>query len=524
MRHVGRWSVTMTVMAVALSLYTGNLCAAAEAGPAADAKVTGQPVSMRVSGMAKRQTSRMMEKGVRPGDRMPPVVLHDMKTQEATSAIGRNHRAALLYMAQPISHSIQLDKKLQFMQDMQKKYKGRADFYIVFPATPNQSRFQELQDWDIDLPKLYTDQDSYGKLGNMEQLIFIDRDGYVRYAMNTWGMGNQALENILKEVMTTPLPKDAGERQQRMLTEAEHRQEMHKELHLPEAWPKTVQVATVWRDGILKDLTYRAANEAAQDPLLRRPVMEAAWADQQQDYVRAAAACEEALRLKPDNAHLHALRAYNWLLQGNERKACDELKRAVSLSPHDAGLCWNLALLEYNQGRPLEAAHWLEQADRTYIPAREQVYYASWLSIYGGKPEEGLARYADWLAKDMNPARGNTDYALLLIQAGRYEKAASYLGKALQYLDTEGHGSLQQAFRSQLHAQKAWCEWKSHKNRTALADITKALEGEKSQYWANWNDLRDWIRHDLGLTAEKRDGHRKHEAVPLPTLSEDWKD
>ena len=58
----------------------------------------------------------------------------------------------------------------------------------------------------------------------------------------------------------------------------------------------------------MKDLTYRAANEAAQDPLLRRPVMEAAWADQQQDYVRAAAACEEALRLKPDNAHLHALR------------------------------------------------------------------------------------------------------------------------------------------------------------------------------------------------------------------------
>ena len=118
---MGRWSVTMTVMAVALSLYTGNLCAAAEAGPAVDAKVTGQPVSMRVSGMAKRQSGRMMEKGVRPGDRMPPVVLHDMKTQEATSAIGRNHRAALLYMAQPISHSIQLDKKLQFMQDMQKK-------------------------------------------------------------------------------------------------------------------------------------------------------------------------------------------------------------------------------------------------------------------------------------------------------------------------------------------------------------------------------------------------------------------
>lgn len=94
----------------------------------------------------------------------------------------------------------------------------------------------------------------------------------------------------------------------------------------------------------------------------------------------------------------------------------------------------------------------------------------------------------------------------------------------MQYLDTEGHGSLQQAFRSQLYAQKAWCEWKSHKNRMALADITKALEGEKSQYWANWNDLRDWIRHDMGLTAEKRDGHRKHEAVPLPTLSEDWKD
>lgn len=521
---MGKWLIRMTILTVTLALYTGSLCAATEVGTQTEAPADRQHIGMSSSGTVHRQSGKAMERGVRPGDRMPPVVLHDMKTQGVTSAIGQNHRATLLYMAQPISHSIQLDKKLQFMQDMQKKYKGRADFYIVFPAMPGESRFQELLDWDISLPKLYTDQDSYGKLGNMEQLIFIDHDGYVRYAMNTWGIGSQVLENILKEVMTTPLPKDARERQSRMLTEAEHRQEMHKELHLPEAWPKTVQVATVWRDGILKDLTYRVANEAAQDPLLRRPVMEAAWADQQQDYVRAAAACEEALRLKPDNAHLHALRAYNWLLQGNERKARDELKKAVLLSPHDAGLCWNLALLEYNQGRPLEAAHWLEQADRTYIPAREQVYYASWLSIYGGKTEEGLARYADWLSKDSNPARGNTDYALLLIQAGRYEKAASCLGKALQYLDTEEHGSLQQAFRSQLYAQKAWCEWKSHKNRTALADITKALEGEKSQYWANWNDLRDWIRHDLGLTAEKRGGHRKHEAVPLPTLSEDWKD
>lgn len=521
---MGKWSIRMTILTVTLALYTGSLCTATEVGTQTEAPAARQRIGMSSSETVHRQSGKAMERGVRPGDRMPPVVLHDMKTQGVTSAIGQNHRATLLYMAQPISHSIQLDKKLQFMQDMQKKYKGRADFYIVFPAMPGESRFQELRDWNISLSKLYANPASYGKLGRMEQLIFIDRDGYVRYAMNTWGIGNQSLEHMLKEVMTTPLPADAGERQEHLLAERIQRQEMHKELHLPEAWPKTVQVATVWRDGILKDLTYRAANEAAQDPVLYRPVMEAAWADQQQDYVRAAAACEEALRLKPDNAHLHALRAYNWLLQGNERKARDELKKAVLLSPHDAGLCWNLALLEYNQGRPLEAAHWLEQADRTYIPAREQVYYASWLSIYGGKTEEGLARYADWLAKDMNPARGNTDYALLLIQAGRYEKAASYLGKALQYLDTEEHGSLQQAFRSQLYAQKAWCEWKNHKNRTALADITKALEGEKRQYWANWNDLRDQIRHDMGLTAEKRDGHRKHEAVPLPTLSEDWKD
>lgn len=150
---------------------------------------------------------------------MLSVALYDMGTQKTVSNIGENHRAALLYMAQSIPHSIQLDKKLQFVQEMQKKYKGRADFYIVFPATPNQSRFQELRDWDISLPKLYTDQASYSKLGRMEQLIFIDRDGYVRYAMNTWGMGNQVLEHMLKEVMTTPLPADAGERQEHLLTE-----------------------------------------------------------------------------------------------------------------------------------------------------------------------------------------------------------------------------------------------------------------------------------------------------------------
>lgn len=521
---MGKWSIRMTILTVTLALYVGSLCVATEAGTQTETPAARQRIGMSSSGTVHRQSGKAMESGVRPGDRMPSVALYDMGTQKMVSNIGQNHRAALLYMAQSIPHSIQLDKKLQFVQEMQKKYKGRADFYIVFPATPNQSRFQELRDWDISLPKLYTDQASYSKLGRMEQLIFIDRDGYVRYAMNTWGMGNQVLEHMLKEVMTTPLPADAGERQVHLLTERIQRQEMHKELHLPEAWPKMVQVATVWRDGILKDLTYGAANQAAQDPVLYRPVMEAAWADQQQDYVRAAAACEEALRLKPDNAHLHALRAYNWLLQGNERKARDELKKAVLLSPHDAGLCWNLALLEYNQGRPLEAAHWLEQADRTYIPAREQAYYASWLSIYGGKVQEGLARYASWLAKDTNPARGNTDYALLLIQAGRYEDAAGYLGKALQCLDTERQGSLEQAFRSQLYAQKAWCEWKSHKNRTALADITKALEGEKRQYWANWNDLRDQIRQELGMKIEKRNGRGMNEPISLPTLSEDWKD
>ena len=221
---MGKWSIRMTILTVTLALYTGSLCAATEVGTQTEAPADRQHIGMSSSGTVHRQSGKAMERGVRPGDRMPPVVLHDMKTQGVTSAIGQNHRATLLYMAQPISHSIQLDKKLQFMQDMQKKYKGRADFYIVFPATPNQSRFQELLDWDIDLPKLYTDQDSYGKLGNMEQLIIIDHDGYVRYAMNTWGIGSQVLENILKEVMTTPLPKDARERQSRMLTEAEHRQ------------------------------------------------------------------------------------------------------------------------------------------------------------------------------------------------------------------------------------------------------------------------------------------------------------
>ena len=123
---MGKWSIRMTILTVTLALYVGSLCAATEAGTQTETPAARQRIGMSSSGTVHWQSGKAMESGVRPGDRMPSVALYDMGTQKTVSNIGQNHRAALLYMAQSIPHSIQLDKKLQFVQEMQKKYKGRA--------------------------------------------------------------------------------------------------------------------------------------------------------------------------------------------------------------------------------------------------------------------------------------------------------------------------------------------------------------------------------------------------------------
>ena len=220
------------------------------------------------------------------------------------------------------------------------------------------------------------------------------------------------------------LAKSPGDLDARMALAEHYREQGHPELALDHygiaaaRFPDNAQV----RLAAAKTLRQMDANSEASEVLL------AYWRSHPKDtppsllselgivdddlgkFPDAAYAYRAALVLKPKDAAIHNNLGYNQLLQGRNREAAEEFRRALDLDPHLSVARDNLGIALASVANPAKA---------------------------GGNPSGAGGSPADEALDDFRsvggPAIAHNNLAAILIEQGRYPEARVELNRAFGY-------------------------------------------------------------------------------------------
>jgi tetratricopeptide (TPR) repeat protein len=146
---------------------------------------------------------------------------------------------------------------------------------------------------------------------------------------------------------------------------------------------------------------------------------------------KAVAACEQALKINPDQIEAHNNLGATLARKGAFDKAIEEYEKALALRPHYAKARVNLGYAYYRIGKSDEALFEYWQAERI-SPRYPEVYNGRGVVLVErGKYEDGMAEYRRALAIAPDYAEARYNLGIACLKIGRVDEAIAELLKAV---------------------------------------------------------------------------------------------